>query len=355
MNQLRRKSAHRRCAAGRSISEPNTDASDTADSSARRLNLYARSFRCRIVASALLCFAVIVFESPAVRAEAPLDGDLFSEISMSDTVIDASQQLTSPAKVSAVVLGPAALSAMLDEAGVANEVESQAVRVDLESLLPTESDAVKRNDLRFRIDAEAGRIDVVLPIEGLTVGARDDGATVDGETLMALLAALQNHSHVQLVASGKTLAFQSSLGNHDVTPERLRVAAKRLTSVAANTASMVSAVMVKRSVAQSSTETAPPSQPLSTLVGTWSAKTSASDAWAVRFAGDDSFVMVHTKNGKNSVSRGKYNATAERLELNESAGGTLAGTLQRSSADAFRWQLQNSNGDVVATLAFEKQ
>ncbi|WP_147869894.1 hypothetical protein [Stieleria maiorica] len=307
------------------------------------------------MALVLLCIAVTTLPLSAVHAGSPLDGDLFSEISMSETVVGTAQQVALPAKASDVILGPAALSTVLDEAGVASEIESQSLRVDLADMLPTEPDAVKRNDLRFSVDAEAGRIDVVMPIEGLSIGALDDGAAVDGEKLMALLVALQNHSHVQLVALGKTLAYQSSLSNHDVTPERLRVAAKRLSTAATDTASMVPAVMMKPSVSPTQRDVTPASQSSSTLVGTWSAKTSVSDAWAVRFADDASFVMVHTKNGKNLVSRGKYKATANRLELSESAGVTLAGALQRSSADAFRWQLQNSNGDVVATLAFEKQ
>ena len=91
------------------------------------------------------------------------------------------------------------------------------------------------------------------------------------------------------------------------------------------------------------------------LVGTWSAKTSATEAWAIRFENEGRFLMVYTSSGKNSVSRGQFSITAKRLVLSESAGTTLSGMLETDSNDRFAWKLQDKAGNSLTTLKFFKQ
>ncbi|PAY16271.1 hypothetical protein CKO51_27340 [Rhodopirellula sp. SM50] len=259
---------------------------------------------------------------------------------------------------------------MLSAEGIPSAVASLAVRVDLAELLPANHDVAQQGTLRCTVDADADRIDVVLPVDSLPVDASGNGQSINGEKLMALLVALQSHDHVQLVASGKTLALHTSLSNQGVTADRLRTVAERLAMAATKTTGIAATVLTKQAVAEANTNDTPPARPArtsadttsvatksaaTTLVGTWSAKTSASDAWAVRFDADDNFVMVHTRSGKNSVSRGTYQTTGDRLVLSESSGVSLTGTLERPSGNAFRWRLQNTGGDVVATLSFTKQ
>ncbi|QDV41746.1 hypothetical protein Enr13x_15890 [Stieleria neptunia] len=333
---------------------------------AGRLTVSGLGFPRLPIAVAATLIALATLPPLSVRAGSPLDAELFSEISMSETVVEASQPVATPSKSPAAVLGAASLSKLLSAAGIECAVESLAVRVDLAELLPTADDASQQGTLQFRVDADADRIDAVLPMDRLPIDASGNGVSgndvsVNGEKLMALLVALQRHDHVQLIASGKTLALHTSLSNQGVTADRLRTAAERLTLAATKTASITTTVLTKASVAEASTDNdTPPAQPATTpaaepLDGTWSAKTSANDAWAVRFDADGKFVMVHTKSGKNSVSRGTYQTTGDRLVLSESAGVTLTGTLERPSSNAFRWRLQNAGGDVVATLAFSKQ
>ncbi len=322
-------------------------------------------FSCLSTAVAATAIALATLQTPSAWGGSPLDAELFSEISMSETVIDASQPSALPSKSPAAILGAASLSKLFSALGIECAVESLAVRVDLAELLPAADDTAEGGTLHFRVDADADRIDVVLPLDSLPVDASGNGVSVNGEKLMALLVALQNHDHVQLVASGKTLALHTSLGNRDVTADRLRTVAERLALAATKTASIATTVSTKPAVAEVNLDETTSARPATTaagttsaakaLVGTWSAKTSASDAWAVRFDADGNFVMVHTRNGKNSVSRGTYQATGDRLILSESAGVTLTGTLERPSANAFQWRLQNAGGDVVATLAFSKQ
>ncbi|MDV6034893.1 MAG: hypothetical protein F9B45_33340 [Phycisphaera sp. RhM] len=327
-------------------------------------------FPCLSAAMAAMVIALATLQTPSAGAGSPLDAALFSEISMSETVADASGPTATPSKSTGTVLGAASLSKLLSAEGIQCAVASLAVRVDVAELLSVGNDAAPRGTLLCTVDADADCIDVVLPVESLPVDTSGNTQSVNGEKLMALLVSLQSHDHVQLVASGKTLALHTSLSNQGVTADRLRIAAERLASAATKTTGIVATVLTKRVAAVVNTNDTPPERQATTsaattsaattsaattLVGTWSAKTSASDAWAIRFDADDNFVMVHTRSGKNSVSRGTYQTTGDRLVLSESSGVSLTGTLERPSGNAFRWRLQNTGGDVVATLSFTKQ
>ncbi|WP_145212147.1 lipocalin family protein [Planctomycetes bacterium TBK1r] len=330
------------------------------------------------LSTALAAMAAMVMAmslTPSAGAGSPLDAELFSEISMSETVADASRPPATSSKTTGTVLGAASLSKLLSADGIQCAVVSSAVRVEVAELLPANNDDAPQGTLLCTVDADADRIDVVLPVDNLPVDASGNEQSVDGEKLMALLVAMQNHDHVQLVASGKTLALHTSLSNQGVTADGLRTVAERLALAATKTTGIAATVLTKQAVAGVNTNDTPPGRPAitsadttsvatkatatksaaATLVGTWSAKTSASDAWAIRFDADDNFVMVHTRSGKNSVSRGTYQTTGDRLVLSESSGVSLTGTLERTSGNAFRWRLQNTGGDVVATLSFSKQ
>ncbi|MCS7467941.1 hypothetical protein NZK35_14905 [Stieleria sp. ICT_E10.1] len=327
-------------------------------------------FPCLSTAIAATVIALATAQTPTARAGSPLNAELFSEISMSETVADASPQPATSSKSTGTVLGPASLSKLLSAEGIECAVASLTVHVDLAELLTAANDAAPRGTLRCTVDADADCIDLVLPVDSLPVDASGNELSINGEKLMALLVALQRHDHVHLVAAEKTLALHTSLSNQGVTADRLRTAAERLALAATKTTDIATTQLTKPAAVEVNSNDMPSARPATTtpattsvdttaaattLVGTWSAKTSASDAWAVRFDADENFVMVHTRSGKNSVSRGTYQATGDRLVLSESSGVSLTGTLERPAANAFRWRLQNTGGDVVATLSFTKQ
>ena len=75
----------------------------------------------------------------------------------------------------------------------------------------------------------------------------------------------------------------------------------------------------------------------------------------MRLNSDNTFAMVHTRNGKNSVSRGSYRVDANRLIVQETDGVSLTGQLNRQSDKSFAWKLQDASGKTLTTLNFSKQ
>lgn len=315
-------------------------------------------------ASWSLAFALLAFVALTASAEIStaqdLSGDLLSEITMSDTVVSAAPAKTTEPKL---VLGAVSLSEVFAKDQIPCEISSQTVLVALSDLAVAESESDRMGRLRLDVDADADRIDVVLPLPQITVEA-----VIDGAKWMQLLNRLSNRSNVQLIASAQKLALRSSLSNRDVTTDRIRSVAQRLADAATDSLPLLATLQNKQSavVAATPTGVSPSSasndpsnsitetQPAS-IEGTWSANTSATDAWAIRFGDDGGFVMVHTSGGKNAVSRGQFRATKNQLTLNETSGVTLSGILDRTAENAFRWKLTDTAGNVTTTLAFVKQ
>ena len=318
----------------------------------------------------ILLASISLTGSGDAGAEDRLAGDLFSKITMSETTAATSAKNGTFLEKRSEILGVVSLSKVLSAAKIKSEVQSQTVLVRLADLLPGLAETNSLGELRLSVDAEANRIDAVLPVRTIA-----GNQSVQGPKLMSLLVALSDISGIQLAASGQTIAFHTSLINQNVTSDGIRAVAERLVAAAKKTEPITSTIMggqrpagsaIAKSVesaAQSTPAQPPPAQPTTlvstakpaSVVGTWSSKTSASDAWAIRFDADNTFVMVHTRSGKNSVSKGSYQATENRLVVSETGGVTLKGQLDRSGEKAFAWKLQNDSGQTLTTLTFTKK
>lgn len=308
---------------------------------------------------AILIAAGGVVGTQNANAEDRLAGDLFSAITMSDTTAAASEKKNQTAQQRDEVLGVVSLAKVFSSAKIASEVDSQAVLVSLADLSTDVAETIKTAKLRLTVDAESHRVNVMLPLRTVT-----QNEPVDGAKLMRLLVRLSEVSDVQLIATKQTIALHTSLSNQSVTTEGIQAAVERLVAAANKTESIASMLgnMPTTAASESRQATKPAgsttpvaaTQPTSVL-GTWSAKTSATDAWAIRFNADKKFVMVHTRSGKNSVSRGNYQLTANQLVLSETNGVTLKGQLIRKSEKSFAWKLQNDSGKTLTTLTFKQQ
>ena len=325
----------------------------------------------------MMLLLIAIQAKPEARAGEASGGDLgaglFSEIKMSETLaVSANEKTTSQVQAS-VVLGVVSLAKSLSSAEIDNVVQSRSVIVPLANLLsdPSLSNAKDRS-LTLTVDAEGERIDVFLPLD-----VARPGASPDGSKLYQAMLALSSESNVQLTVRNQSLHLHSSLSNRSVQADRVRAVAERLLSATTKLEPILRGALSDAATATAkatasgpvpSTPTAKPTespssssqptvaaQPVPSIVGTWSAKTSANDAWAIRFETDGRFVMVHTRNGKNSVSRGRFQVTIDRLVVSESAEMTLSGGFEKTSEQTFSWKLQDSTGKTLTTLAFTKQ
>lgn len=303
-------------------------------------------------------------------AEDRLAGDLFSAITMSDTTNSKSDHNHQSAKQQDEVLGVISLSKIFTREKIQYEVQSTTVLVRVADLSPNDTGTTNLGKLQLSVNAESQRIDVMLPLSAAT-----KNKAAEGKELMSLLVRLSNVSGVHLTATEQAIALHTSLSNQDVTLQDLQTAAERLIAAAKkaqpNSTAIGSDQATAGSVVAAAAQPAKAVQPvgstpeaskaaatttkLASVVGTWSAKTSATDAWAIRFNADASFVMVHTRSGKNSVSRGNYTFDSNQLVVSETAGVSLKGQVNRISEKSFAWKLQNDSGQTLITLTFKKK
>lgn len=294
--------------------------------------------------------------------------DLFSGITMSDVVPERQKMDSDESKRnSAEILGPLSLSKFLNKNSINHDVTAGILSIGKDQ---------SEYSVRFQlsVDAESKRIKVQVPAK--TKASNDD-------RLRKLLIAVSKLPQVYLIADGDQLALQTWISNQDVTNEKLQTALKRLSDASAETQTLASPTAVASTTSATKSEKAstltnaknakatskgnPPATPTrlsaDLLVGTWSAKTSTSDAWAVRFGRTGTYTLVHTRNGKNAISKGSYNVSDNRLTLQESTlqksslqeskGTTLTGTVTSHSTTQFSWGLQNGQGQTTTTLQFK--
>ena len=298
----------------------------------------------------------------AVAAD-PQSEDLFSKITMSDTVTRTAAAAPIAEK-NDVILGALSLSNVFLSNQVDADVQAQSVMVRLSDLMPIAEklSSLKDATLTFSVDAESNRIDILLPLQTI-----HEESSVRGPGLIKLLTALTAHSNVHLSIQDHALALQTSLANQDVTVDKIRTVVRRVVIAVTDVEPTLASIETKveapsaqpKQIAAKATITptiTPSASPVSpSIVGTWSAKTSATDAWAIQLSDDGGFVMVHARGGKNTVSRGQYKFNQSRLTLVESGGLTLKGIVEQPTPKQFSWNLQDANGKTLTTLAFTKQ
>jgi hypothetical protein len=306
----------------------------------------------------LMLASVLGMSVPSTAtAEDRLAGDLFSQITMSDTT-DSRTSAPSLGRKENQILGVVSLAKVLSRNQIKSDLQSRTVLVTVTDLLPKSSRSPSEK-LRLAVDAEAGHIEMTLPLQNVQAAA-----IAEGPKLMALLSMLSDFANIQLTAADQIVALRTSFSNRELTSDRVQTAAERLVLAGQKTENLLSAaggapkesatgVAVTKPGVSTKSSTVVAKSP--SLVGTWSAKSSSTDAWAMRLNGDNSFTMVHTRGDKNSVSRGSYQIESEQLAVREKDGVTLRGPFNRTSDKSFSWELQNERRQTLKTLRFVKK
>lgn len=318
------------------------------------------------------------------------DGDLFSEISMSQVIADkTSAQQPRPAR-GETVLGNQTLTDLLVAAGLEATSSNRRVQLPLTIRGDNGANGAKRS-LRFSVDAEAERIELETTIEQVQsadalpsnrliawmtlAGANPQTSIVFSETESAVLLKhwignqsvttndLQNAvSKVREVARQAISTPDQRLITKQSDDEKPRVNPTRVDLARPTTNKTASATVspAKR------TETALPSS----LLGTWSAKRSDQEAFAIRFESANRFKLVHFNNGKSTVSQGTAQLVGGKLVLAGDDGTRISGLFAatRSAANlagaasgspsnrkAFDWSLTDAAGNVAMKLTFVAQ
>ena len=299
----------------------------------------------RMTAAAVLAVLLLLsLLAPTTRGQSA-EANLFSEIEMSEVIGSSSERSKT---VERKLVDAQQLARLLGTESVRTQVQSGIV------LAAASQFGGREDQVSISIDVEAGQIRLFLPILDET-----ESASVGGKPLLALLAELSGHPHVRLSSDSTRLTLASSISNQGVKASELRRACIRLVASAAEVAPQV-ADLTEEALSSGRPETTSSQSARSTktlrpdakamLVGTWSARISDRDAWAIRLDRDRLFTMVHTRTGKNSVSKGSYQIEGEKLVLHERDGITLTGKLDVISDTAFRWSL-----DGAATLTFNRK
>lgn len=293
-------------------------------------------------------------------ADPSLNGNLFTKISMSETV-STPPASSSSASATPNVFGVTSLCRWLEQETIACEIEGDGVLVDANEFLNSPADpTANKSRLRLSVDADAG----LLGLEWMTPRSDlpDGGLAKTHETLA-------QHSTVHLQRSGTQWVFKTYVSTHTVSRKLLNVRVARLSQAAKAIDALSVTAADQPNTNRPSSRTNTPSatagtktqpdagadSPNVSLLGTWSAKTSSTEAWAVRFSADNQFVLVHTRNGKNAVSRGRYQLAANRLSLADAKGLALQGTLTKTSPSALQWSIENNDGQTALSLVFQKQ
>ncbi|MCC9600780.1 hypothetical protein LOC67_09405 [Stieleria sp. JC731] len=305
-----------------------------------------------------------------------LASDLFSTITMSQTVAQA--QSLKPTEDP--VVGEVSLARFFDRNKIENQIESQWVRVSTSAFSEQGREADSWTTIAFAVDADAKRIDGIVQLNESMVNALQTN-----NNLITAMMAFQSQSNIHFIGMNGSLAIHTSIGSENLKIESVKQAADRLIAARSTIATMnllsseeladeaaltenssqspasgIESKPVQANVAQAQASNQSPATvqvssavAVVDLVGTWSAKVTESQAWAIRLNADKSFALVHTQGGKNQVSQGSFKIENDKLIL-QGSGLTLKGGVTLGNK-SLAWQLENATGTPTIKLNFKKQ
>lgn len=321
----------------------------------------------RNLATAGLIWIVLGANAPAEENHA---GRLFTEIKMLETVVNA-PSVDDFETADETLLGVTSLSSWLIRHGIKGRTEDETVVADINPLLPQGSQAKNSAALsvRLSVDADRGILKMELPL-----ALESNSESLNTSDLVDAMRRASTVPHVFVAIDDRSPKLITSIGSGRVTIDALRSSAKQLVRLRVAIQSNVSpsdttATNKTTSATQTSgvSRSVPSNGPASvegasdnadsavSIAGTWSATTSAGDAWAIRFTEPRTFVMVHTRKGSNTVSRGNYSLQGKRLSLKDNAGVTLSGDVREVDAASIEWTLLSASGEQLMTLKLNKR
>lgn len=195
----------------------------------------------------------------------------------------------------------------------------------------------------------------------MTLTHFEAGKQPTSDQLLALLGANREHQPAFFSFSEKRRQIELflSIVNDQVTPRLLREELRRAAMIAEQTASLweINTPPTAKSAAPATKVAGTTkSQPQATtaapgsLVGKWSAARSSTQAFAVQFKADGTFVLVSVVNGKQSKASGKFTLAANQLTLTTDSGTSTA-SISNLSGSSFEF---TPPGKAAGKLTFKK-
>jgi hypothetical protein len=171
----------------------------------------------------------------------------------------------------------------------------------------------------------------------LILGAVEDQQKMATDKLLALLDANRKYAPTSFAFSPKRQRFElyHLMKNRQLSGRTVRDEINRLAQIATETESLW---QQKTSSGKASTNTqAQTATTSSTLTGKWSATRSATEAFAIQFNGDGTFVLVYVNGSKQNRSTGKFTLSGETLTLEGQQGFRLTGTVKSLKEKEFQF------------------
>lgn len=263
------------------------------------------------------------------------ESGLFSEI-RSGSVFDSDDSVGPPKTSSAPsgsileleskVTSAAQLSRMLRDAGFKPEDEDEEKRM----LTVEVKFGVWTIPVVVMVGADERQVVLIL----LLTTAKDEDSIPKGK-LLEMMEASRKYAPTYFGYSSKhrRMELYHLIPNSRVSGRKLKEELDRLTLIAEETEEMWD-------LGGSEGTTAPASP---SLVGKWAASRSKTEAFAIQFKADEKFVLVYINNGQQSRSKGTYSLESGKLTMVGDDGFRLAGTIDSSSGEQFRFKPEKSN------------
>ena len=303
----------------------------------------------------LLAFAVI---AASLSQAATANDGLFSEVAMEAVFEKKTKTTAETAEISATdtlvrITGTDSLLGALKSAGLEANEDGEKVSIQLRQgrwNLPL--------SMVVRVDQDRILNSVSL--------AKLEKVPASSEQLLKLLTAGDATDNMFFAYNdqSKFIVLRSSLSNRSVTPNQLRKHLQDLATMAENHADSWSALgktaktgpktapKTAQNTTQNTTQKAT-AKPTFSMLGSWTAAL-GKDAFAIKLTSDSKFQLVHIKNGKSTVSKGKVSRSGNSMTLAGDDGNTLRFTVAQTAANQFQLAITGANGKTGTKLNFKK-
>jgi len=276
-------------------------------------------------------FAVVAVASSVAGAA---ERDLFSNVRADSVFVPSNgAAAASPAQkaTDSRISDGARLAQLLEVAGL------NATRDGSRAVVSKTTVAGRAVPVQATISEDQNNVSIALL---LSVAGSSESVTT--EKLLAMLEANRKHAPVSFAyqADQKRFEIGQTLLNRNIGSNELRRAVDQLVQVAGETKSLWQIEAPAANNASSDQAERNASTP--SLVGKWSAARSKTEAFAVQFNGDNTFVLVYVNGGRQTRSNGKYSVSSSKLTLEGKDGFRLAGSINSPSNSEFRFVPENS-------------
>ncbi|TWT34340.1 hypothetical protein [Blastopirellula retiformator] len=283
----------------------------------------------------LVCGLIACFATVGLADE----NDLFSGVQSGSVFVDGSAKPTTTATPITRVTSIESLNEMLTAAGFESKVVSPRVILTKKTL----------DDWAFSVLVTISEDELTLGVT-IPLSTLKDESKLSSKQLLKLLEANQKHAPSVFTFSTerKRTELYHIVPNESMTGQKLRDQINRLAVLAKDTSDLWQ--LPGGNPKTTPTSTAAPKLTTSSLIGSWSAAKSKTEAIAIRFDAGDKFQLVYIKSGKQTKSSGKFSINGDQLQLVAGEGVRLEGKLEIASATKFTF----TPSAAIGTLQFSK-